>query len=405
MAAPTKRTSTPGVYKRGSRYLAVVLVGGKQVRRSARTLREARIIKSQLQADTSRNELVVESNMRFEPYALEWIERYSGRNGSLRERTRDDYRRTLVNRVIPYFGKTPLRKIRPANVYDYITWLQDEQRQGCKLADSTIDNAIKPLRACLASATREDLITHNPVIDVVVPRSTSIQNDDDENVRALSREQLAQLLEMVPSRHRLLIEFMASTGLRVSEALAVEWQHLTLDGSRPCVRVRQAWVKNRIVPPKTKRSRRDVPLSYNLVTALQSLHKQTEWPRATDPVFCSQVGTRLSDSNIRNRHLKPALEEVGAPWAAFHTLRHTCASLLFAEGASPVQVQHWLGHHSAHFTLRTYVHLLPGEGHPAFDLGLALQGGNRVTTEPTPPDFIPRDFESANPVLDTTRED
>lgn len=122
-------------------------------------------------------------------------------------------------------------------------------------------------------------------------------------------------------------------------------------------------------------------------------------------MFCSQVGTRLSDSNIRNRHLKPALEEVGAPWAAFHTLRHTCASLLFAEGASPVQVQHWLGHHSAHFTLRTYVHLLPGEGHPAFDLGLALQGGNRVTTEPTPPDFIPREFESANPVLDTTRED
>lgn len=27
--------------------------------------------------------------MRFEPYALEWIERYTGRNGSLRERTRE----------------------------------------------------------------------------------------------------------------------------------------------------------------------------------------------------------------------------------------------------------------------------------------------------------------------------
>jgi hypothetical protein len=48
------------------------------------------------------------------------------------------------------------------------------------------------------------------------------------------------------------------------------------------------------------------------------------------------------------------------PWAGFHTFRHTCASLLFAAGKNVKQVQEWLGHHDAAFTLRTYVHLMDG---------------------------------------------
>jgi hypothetical protein len=47
-----------------------------------------------------------------------------------------------------------------------------------------------------------------------------------------------------------------------------------------------------------------------------------------------------------------------APWASFHTFRHTCASLLFTEGRNVKQVQEWLGHADPGFTLRTYVHLL-----------------------------------------------
>jgi integrase len=60
-----------------------------------------------------------------------------------------------------------------------------------------------------------------------------------------------------------------------------------------------------------------------------------------------------------------------------HTLRHTCASILFAEGRNAVQVQRWLGHHSPSFTLDVYVHLLDG------DLGAPLEGlgGNAGATQ------------------------
>jgi hypothetical protein len=49
-------------------------------------------------------------------------------------------------------------------------------------------------------------------------------------------------------------------------------------------------------------------------------------------------------------------------WVGFHSFRHTCATLLFNEaGWNPKQVQLWLGHHSAAFTLECYVHLLPAD--------------------------------------------
>lgn len=57
----------------------------------------------------------------------------------------------------------------------------------------------------------------------------------------------------------------------------------------------------------------------------------------------------------------------------FHTLRHTCASLLVARGANAVQAQHWLGHHSAASTLATYVHLLDGDLGAPLDLVSVLQ--------------------------------
>jgi hypothetical protein len=45
---------------------------------------------------------------------------------------------------------------------------------------------------------------------------------------------------------------------------------------------------------------------------------------------------------------------------------------MFAAGRNARQVQHWLGHHSAAFTLATYVHLLDGDlGGPTFSRDIA----------------------------------
>ncbi len=74
-------------------------------------------------------------------------------------------------------------------------------------------------------------------------------------------------------------------------------------------------------------------------------------------------GTRLRTESTATAACKrgPAREASDLPWGGFHAFRHTCASILFGEGRNAVQVQRWLGHHSAAFTLATYVHLLDGD--------------------------------------------
>lgn len=62
------------------------------------------------------------------------------------------------------------------------------------------------------------------------------------------------------------------------------------------------------------------------------------------------------------------MRQIGAPWAAWHTLRHTYASLQLARGANVVQLSRALGHHAASFTLDTYIHLLEDEDADALDL-------------------------------------
>ncbi len=393
MAAKLEKTQTPGIFKRGSRYVFSYRVDGKQHWESARTLADARKAKAQRSTDIDRGEHQEDSRITFRAYATEWIERYVGRRkGGFREATRDEYRRQLEQYVYPHFGdRVRLTEITPKKVSAFVGWLSKETKPAptkddpdgrAPLSDATIRNVMAPLRACLATARSEGLIRSNPASETVLPTRLTVDDDEDEQVKAMSRDELATVLTLIDARHRALFDVLAATGLRISEAIALQWRHLHLDGSEPSLRVRRAFVRGVMGPPKSKYGKRSIPLSHELVVALRAHRKDSEWPGETDLVFPSLDGTPLDVSNLRRRTLAPAAQEADAAWIGFHTFRHTCASLLFADGRNAVQVQRWLGHHSAAFTLQTYVHLLDEDLGEA--LTLPVQGANSVRTCPTP---------------------
>jgi Phage integrase family len=78
----------------------------------------------------------------------------------------------------------------------------------------------------------------------------------------------------------------------------------------------------------------------------------------------------------------------------YHTLRHTCGSLLFEAGRNVKQVSEWLGHADPSFTLNTYVHLLDeGIGDAEFmdgvftaspELGQAMEKRSNAVTGAIP---------------------
>jgi integrase len=375
------KTRTPGIFKKpGAKvrpYVVVYRAAGKQRKETCRTMAEARAIKAARETDDQRGEFQVRSKTTFRAYLREWIENYqgNGRNG-FRENTRNEYRRLLDASAHRYFGaRLRLVDVTPLHIADYVRWLADPAKQnGRRYADSSIANRVVPIRAALATAKRDGLLRHNPADGLALPTRDRIEEDDDATVRALSRAQLRQLLEITPDSCSLLIELIVSTGLRISEAIGLQRRDLRLDELRPYLRIRRAIVRGRVEPPKSKHGRRKVRISRDLAAKLR-VHMADILDLSDDAwVFASQIGTPLDADNLRSRVVKPLMRQIGAPWAAWHTLRHTYASLQLVRGANIVQLSRALGHHSASFTLDTYIHLLDGEDADALDLA------NEVTT-------------------------
>lgn len=329
------RTKTPGVYRRGRSYVVIYRAGGRQRKEFARTLDEARRIKRERETDRDRGELQERTTITLRAYLEEWVDRYQGQGRrGFRENTRDEYRRLLETYAHRFFApKLRLVDVTPYQLARFVDWLCDESKQRRRLADSTVANAVVPLRAALATAQREGLIRHNPAVKLALPHREQIEEDEDE-VKVLSRAQLAALLAGAPERYKLLFELIAGAGLRVSEAIALQRRHLVLD-DEPLVRVRRAIVKRRVEPPKTKHGRRDVRISTTLAANLAVLlDSRPQSPEAL--VFTTSNGTPLDPDNIRTRALKPLVRAIGAPWAGFHTLRHTYASLQLAHDVNIV---------------------------------------------------------------------
>jgi integrase len=367
-----KKTAVPGVYKKGNGYIVIYWADGTQYKESAKTMEAARRLKRSRETDSDRGEFQEQSRETLHAYAAEWIKRYhgNGRRG-FRENSRKEYRRLLNKFALKYF-KPSLRMtdITPRHLAEFIGWLADDQQQGKHLSDKTIGNATIPLRALLSTAVREGVLRNNPAFGLALPHrdDNEIDEDDEDEIRVFSRDQLKRLLRTVDIDHYILFTLLASSGLRISEAIALRWRDLYLDADKPYLRVRRGLVHGRFEPPKTKHGRRKVPLSPMMIALLNFLRACSPDALDEDLVFTSKAGTAIDPDNLRNRVLKPAVKAVGADWAGFHAFRHTFASLMIAAGANLLQLSRALGHHSPAFTLAVYGHLLADEEAPALDL-------------------------------------
>jgi hypothetical protein len=178
VSAPLASTDTPGVYKRGSRFVAIYRDNlGKQRSKSARTTTEAKRIRTASMADVRRGEYQEKSRRRFDEYAREWIDTYQGSRGrGLRETTRAGYRSALELRAIPYFGRKLLSEITTPDIQRYMQSLFDDE---LNLGNSAMANSVKPVRALFTTAVQHGLIRHNPQPQPCVPPVHDKHHGDD----------------------------------------------------------------------------------------------------------------------------------------------------------------------------------------------------------------------------------
>jgi integrase len=355
---------------------------GKQRKRSARTLAEARKLKASLTTDVDRGEFI-DSRITFAEYAPEWIDRYRGRTKrGIKPETLTDYRKRLERDAFPYFARRRLSHIRPRDIKEYAALLE---KQGASVG--TVRIKLAPVKALLADALEEDLIRSNPAAGVRITAAASPAHDDEEEqAKSLTADELRALLDATPEAWRLFFEFLADSGLRIGEAIALQWRDVDPDAR--LVHVRRRLYRGRLDTPKSRYGKRRARISEHVADRLRTL-------RAAKPdealAFPNTAGGYLDSGNVMSRVLKPAAVKPGLgqwvvahgrrhaeSWVGFHTLRHTCGSELFRQGWNAKQVQLQLGHHSPAFTMSVYIHVLPDDlpDHPGF-------GGNEAATRPT----------------------
>lgn len=350
------KTATPGVYRKGGRYVVVFRdPAGAQRKRSARTLAEARTLKAALTADVKRNEYLEQNKVSFAIYAREWIDSYEGRTvRGIRPGTLRGYRRQLGLNLdgtptgrgaISFFGQTQLAAIRATDIKAYAA-----QLAATGAARNTVRLAIAPIRALLATAHEDGLIRANPAAGLRLGRT--LAHAPLKQVNALTEQELLRVLAEIPLQHQLLAEFLAQTGLRISEALALT--KADIDFGRRRLTVSRRLYDGDLDQPKSRHGHRQVPLSPGLSQRLW--HRLAREPD-TSPAFTNKDGSP-PDRNHLYTVVRAAGDRAGISWpVGLHTFRHTCASILYRRGVPKEAIRQLLGHHSWEFTATTYLHL------------------------------------------------
>jgi site-specific recombinase XerD len=89
----------------------------------------------------------------------------------VRENTRREYRRLLVNFALTYFDReVRVREFDRAALQRFVDWLTTRPGRDGRLCDRSIANALTPLRLALDAAVAESLLNTNPAAEVVLPR-------------------------------------------------------------------------------------------------------------------------------------------------------------------------------------------------------------------------------------------
>lgn len=213
----------------------------------------------------------------------------------------------------------------------------------------------------LAEAYELELIASDPSKVRVVVRGERRA----KTPKAMTREQVAAVLSHVPAEHRLLFEFLARTGLRISEALGAKWRDIEETDDGPILRVRRQFYRGVLRDEaKTAAGERSIALVPSLAREL--LHHRASSPYAdeNDPIFPNTRGGHLDDHNVRNRILRPAAERAGLPWVTPHVFRHSLATQLRDRGYGADAIAKVLGHTDEAFTRRVYIHTVDA---PRFD--------------------------------------
>ena len=312
---------------------------------------------------------LVEENERqsFDAYWRAWLDSYV--RAHCKRSTYDGYEATGRRYLIPAFGTKDIREITRDDVKCLVqTLLATPGRAGKGLAWGTLKACLAPLREMFNHAVEDGHVPANPAVRILRQTRKDAQSRRPPEAEFLTREEVAQLVaacaETCPRFHPFVL-LLARTGMRLGEALGLEWGDI--DFAARFAEVRRSIVEGRIETPKSGKTRR-VDLSLHLTDTLRGLRvEQRKAALRTGTAVPERLFLGIDADNFRHREWRRILERAGLRHVPIKALRHTFASLMIAQDENLAYVRDQLGHSSIQVTVDVYGHLVPGGNRAAVD--------------------------------------
>jgi integrase len=366
----------PNLYEEGERWIAHIRVGGRQHWKTFDAEVEALAWLAEMRRLRGGARSTQWSNPTFAAYANRWLVEDAALR--VRPETLARYRQLVALHLIPQFGKRRLSQIAPEDIGVWVRdWLDEgplfqtrqrdariaQEREAAKAGRNprqitfgnsaqTVTHGINVASAIFRSAIAQRCALSNPFASTPRP---SIPHSERPWLTVPDLERLFRQLqpEWLP-----FYALLAGTGLRYSEAAALRWGDLDWDRRRLSITKRVARDGSEDAP-KTRRSKRGVPVPATVMAQLRQHYLRSPFKAKRNYVFCTERGTALSDSNMRQRILAPALKAAGLPNVGHHCFRHSYISNALAAGTPIGYVSRIVGHASIAITMDRYGHIAP----------------------------------------------
>lgn len=238
------------------------------------------------------------------------------------------------------------------------------------LSRSSVENYLKPVRGVFRYAMKRGLVVGSPcsLIDSDdLPRNENAEEvagayewSDEEVEALLTASRTLAAKTTAKQDYTALLSVAVGTGLRLGELIGLQWDAVDLDDA--VLHVRQQLDRTgQLSTPKTKKSRRRVPLTTDVVTALREHRKallSSGLYRADGFVFPTKTSGPIPHRSVQRWAFAQARDLVGLPGhITFHDLRHAFASRAAHRGVPVNVLSEVMGHSHVGVTQKIYVHL------------------------------------------------
>lgn len=342
MTIPTRRVPGEGtVYYHQARkqWVAQKTVNGRRVTAYGRTATEAR---RNLQQKLDTNIGTVHSRVALGDYLQAWLA-WRRERQDIRPETLDNYAQLTRLYILPYLARVRLQDVRTQHVDALLTELL---RRG--ISASTTSRVRSVLNQAFRQAVIWGIVGTNPVTNTTPPIVRYKEPD------VWTPEEARRFFEAIRDDWLYPLFYTAvTTGLRMEELIALQWQDVDLDAGTITVR-RALSFRRQVKPLKTPTSARTLTIPPDTVAILRGHRFPGAKPE--DWVFTNRIGRPWMRANLWEA-FRTRCQWAGVRPIPLKNLRHLHATLLLQAGVDLASVAKRLGHANLHTAPKHYIRI------------------------------------------------